>query len=105
MSGSGRLMPRKGVSSDPKNDETLISFHGELTDTCMDLMSRVAYSNCSALPRRYYFVQHYKYIKNEEVRWINEHICALQVHQYRVFPTQWPSNDLASRDDLDYRYR
>ncbi len=53
MSGSGRLVSARGGGGirDAKNDETL-TFHRELTDTCVDLMSRVLFTNCSALPRR-----------------------------------------------------
>ncbi|XP_065212023.1 tuberin [Planococcus citri] len=55
MSGSGRLMSQGagGASDLRKNyDETSITFHRELTETCIDLMSRNAFTSFSALPRR-----------------------------------------------------
>lgn len=36
----------------PPMDESLLSFHKELTETCMDLMAMYTFSTCSPLPRR-----------------------------------------------------
>jgi tuberous sclerosis protein 2 len=33
-------------------DEELLTFHTELTETCIDLMARHTFSSCAALPRR-----------------------------------------------------
>jgi len=37
----------------PVIDETMMLFHTELTETCIDMMSRYTFSRCSALPKRY----------------------------------------------------
>jgi tuberous sclerosis protein 2 len=39
----------------PAVDEDLLTFHTELTETCIDLMARHTFSSCSALPRRYIY--------------------------------------------------
>lgn len=56
MSGSGRLLSSNasgGVIDLRKDlDETSVQFHRELTETCIDLMSRVAFTSCSALAKR-----------------------------------------------------
>lgn len=36
----------------PPIDNILLTFHKELTETCMDLLARYAYATCSALPKR-----------------------------------------------------
>lgn len=59
MSGSGRLTSshnNSGVLDLRKDiDETSVTFHRELTETCIDLMSRVAFTSCSALPKKSVF--------------------------------------------------
>ncbi|XP_050540898.1 tuberin-like isoform X2 [Daktulosphaira vitifoliae] len=48
-----------GVSRSPMNDlkppidDELLTFHKELTETCMDLLARYAFATCSALPKRH----------------------------------------------------
>lgn len=37
----------------PSTNDALLSFHIELTETCVDLMARHTFSPCSALPKRY----------------------------------------------------
>ncbi|XP_067006155.2 tuberin isoform X2 [Anabrus simplex] len=40
------------VDLKPPIDESLMNFHVELTETCIDLMARYTFSTCSALPKR-----------------------------------------------------
>ncbi|XP_048507911.1 tuberin isoform X2 [Athalia rosae] len=47
MIGEGRALDLK-----PQIDEALMTFHVELTETCIDLMARYTFSTCSALPKR-----------------------------------------------------
>lgn len=47
MIGEGRALDLK-----PPIDEALMTFHVELTETCIDLMARYTFSTCSALPKR-----------------------------------------------------
>ncbi|VVC44066.1 Rap GTPase activating protein domain,Tuberin,Armadillo-like helical,Armadillo-type [Cinara cedri] len=37
----------------PPIDNLLLTFHKELTETCMDLLARYAFATCSALPKRH----------------------------------------------------
>ncbi|XP_065337125.1 tuberin [Cloeon dipterum] len=43
---------RQRVETKPAIDETMMLFHTELTETCIDMMSRYTFSRCSALPKR-----------------------------------------------------
>lgn len=43
---------QKLVGAAPPVDRSMLTFHEELTETCIDLMARYAFSPCSALPRR-----------------------------------------------------
>ncbi|KAJ4432765.1 hypothetical protein ANN_21404 [Periplaneta americana] len=47
-----RLDSRGAVDLKPPIDEALMTFHVELTETCIDLMARYTFSTCSALPKR-----------------------------------------------------
>lgn len=44
----------KPVLNKPSAEKSLTTFYEELTETCLDLMARYAFSPCSALPRRYF---------------------------------------------------
>lgn len=47
-----------GVNRSPMNDlkppidNLLLTFHKELTETCVDLLARYAFATCSAQPKR-----------------------------------------------------
>ncbi|XP_059490501.1 tuberin isoform X2 [Neocloeon triangulifer] len=43
---------RQRMEMKPVIDETMMLFHTELTETCIDMMSRYTFSRCSALPKR-----------------------------------------------------
>lgn len=36
----------------PPIDNQHLTFHRELTETCMDLLARYAFATCSAIPKR-----------------------------------------------------
>ncbi|CAH1389862.1 unnamed protein product [Nezara viridula] len=54
--GSRKRENRPSVSSrldlKPPMDESLVSFHKELTETCLDLMAMYTFSTCSPIPKR-----------------------------------------------------
>lgn len=53
ISGASRLDSRGPVSDlKPPIDEALMTFHRELTETCIDLMARYTFSTCAAMPVR-----------------------------------------------------
>ncbi|PSN43169.1 hypothetical protein C0J52_09893 [Blattella germanica] len=52
VGGGARLDGRGAVDLKPPIDEALMTFHVELTETCIDLMARYTFSTCSALPKR-----------------------------------------------------
>lgn len=52
MVGGSRIDAR-AVDLKPPIDEALMTFHVELTETCIDLMARYTFSSCSAAPKRY----------------------------------------------------
>ncbi|KAJ9583770.1 hypothetical protein L9F63_021894, partial [Diploptera punctata] len=47
-----RLDSRGAVDLKPAIDEALMTFHVELTETCIDLMARYTFSTCSSIPKR-----------------------------------------------------
>ncbi|XP_060838182.1 tuberin isoform X2 [Rhopalosiphum padi] len=57
--GSRRHDRTLGMSRSPMNDlkppidNMLLTFHKELTETCMDLLARYAFATCSAIPKRH----------------------------------------------------
>jgi len=52
MGGGGRIDTCGAVDLKPPIDEALMTFHVELTETCIDLMARYTFSSCSAVPKR-----------------------------------------------------
>lgn len=42
-----------GRTSSQPADKSLMTFHQELTETCIDLMARYAFADCSPLPTRF----------------------------------------------------
>ena len=38
--------------SGPDEKQALLTFHQELTETCVDLMSRYSFANCGVTPRK-----------------------------------------------------
>ncbi|KAG1709737.1 Tuberin [Nymphon striatum] len=51
----GSLLPNLNKSSGETRspfDQAMLTFHHELTDTCLDFLARYAFSTCSALPNR-----------------------------------------------------
>lgn len=52
MGGGTRLDSRGAVDLKPTIDEALMTFHVELTETCIDLMARYTFSTCSSIPKR-----------------------------------------------------
>jgi tuberous sclerosis protein 2 len=52
IGGGGRIDTRGAVDLKPTIDEALMTFHVELTETCIDLMARYAFSSCSVVPKR-----------------------------------------------------
>lgn len=53
VGGGCRIDARGAVDLKPPIDEALMTFHVELTETCIDLMARYTFSSCSAAPKRY----------------------------------------------------
>lgn len=57
IQGSRKRETRPSVSSrldlKPPMDESLVSFHKELTETCLDLMSMYTFATCSPVPKRF----------------------------------------------------
>ena len=51
--GGGPRLDSRAVDLKPTIDEALMTFHVELTETCIDLMARYTFSTCSAIPKRY----------------------------------------------------
>lgn len=52
IGGGGRIDTRGAVDLKPPIDEALMTFHVELTETCIDLMARYTFSTCSVVPKR-----------------------------------------------------
>jgi tuberous sclerosis protein 2 len=50
--GGGRIDARGAMDLKPPIDEALMTFHVELTETCIDLMARYTFSSCSVVPKR-----------------------------------------------------
>lgn len=46
------LLPHRNSRDVESKKDEILTFHRELMETCIDLMSRVAFTNCSALPKR-----------------------------------------------------
>ena len=44
--------PTVNRNSGPDEKQALLTFHQELTETCVDLMARYTYANCGVNPRR-----------------------------------------------------
>ena len=44
--------PATHRNSGPDEKQALLTFHQELTETCVDLMSRYSFANCGVTPRR-----------------------------------------------------
>ena len=44
--------PNVNRNSGPDEKQLLLTFHQELTETCVDLMARYSFSNCGVSPKR-----------------------------------------------------